>query len=201
MNKYMKRKISAFTMIEVLVIIILLATLTVSSTGKIGDLLDRPKDLEVTRDISQYEIAATVLTAEGKDFTVDNINKHVDKSLGFSDVTKLSATSNPYNESYIIDIIDKDHFTVKSIKTSKAGETKTEEFKFSRLNGVLVTTDSEGVDTILKQNVKQLAAGPSFTAVLLEDGTVKAWGFNNNGQLGDGTTGDKLVPTLIPGLQ
>ena len=83
MNKYMKRKISAFTMIEVLVIIMLLSTLTVSSVGKIGSLLDRPKDLEVTRDMSQYETAATVLTAEGKDFTVENINKHVDKSLGF----------------------------------------------------------------------------------------------------------------------
>ena len=126
MNKYMKRKISAFTTIEVLVMIISLSTLTVSSAGRIGSLLDRPKDLEVTRDMSQYEIAATVLTAEGKDFTVENINKHVDKSLGFSDVTKLSTTSNPYNEPYIIDIIDKDHFTVKSIKTSKVGELKQE---------------------------------------------------------------------------
>ena len=200
MNKYMKRKISAFTMIEVLVIIVLLSTLTVSSTGKIGDLLDRPKDLEVTRAMSQYETAATVLMAEGKDFTVENINKHVDKSLGFSDVTKLSATSNPYNEAYVIDVIDKDHFTVKSIKISKAGETKTEEFKFSRLNGVLVTTDSEGVDTILKQKVVQLVTGSNHTVALLEDGTVKAWGYNSFGQLGDGTKVDKLVPTSVPGL-
>ena len=96
----------------------------------------------VTRDIEEP-------TAEPLSFNTEDGSMHT-----VIDVTKLSTMSNPYNKPYIIDIIDKDHFTVKSIKTLKAGETKTEEFKFSRLNGALVTTDSEGVDTILKQNVK-----------------------------------------------
>lgn len=137
MNKFMKGKIPAFTMIEVLVIIMLLSTLTVSSTSRIGDLLDRPKDLEVTRDMSQYELAAIVLTAEGKDFTIENINKHVDKSLGFSDVTKLSTAPNPYNNSYIIDIIDKDHFTVTSNKIYKGKDKGNKVLTISRVNGVV----------------------------------------------------------------
>ena len=162
-----------------------------------------------------WEAKAEKLAGEGKIeliymFVTRDIEEPITEPLSFDtedgsmhtviDVTKLSTMSNPYNKPDIIDIIDKDHFTVKSIKTLKAGETKTEEFKFSRLNGALVTTDSEGVDTILKQNVKQIATGDYHTVVLLEDGTVKAWGSNFNGQLGDGTTVDKSVPTSIPGL-
>ena len=35
---------------------------------------------------------------------------------------------------------------------------------------------------------------------LLRDGTVLAWGCNDHGQLGDGTTGGRLVPGPVPGL-
>ena len=138
----------------------------------------------VTRDIEEP-------TAEPLSFNTEDGSMHT-----VIDVTKLSTMSNPYNNSYIIDPIDKDNFIVKSIKTSKAGETETEEFRFSRLNGVSVTTDAEGVDTV----VKQIAASYDYTVALLKDGTIKAWGGNDYGQLGDGTTEGKLVPTLIPGL-
>src|SRR3712207_7610633 len=35
---------------------------------------------------------------------------------------------------------------------------------------------------------------------LLADGTVRSWGSNNDGQLGDGTTTDRLAPAAVPGL-
>lgn len=38
---------------------------------------------------------------------------------------------------------------------------------------------------------------PDFTLGIKTDGTLYAWGLNNYGQLGDGTTEDKLVPTQI----
>jgi len=42
--------------------------------------------------------------------------------------------------------------------------------------------------------------GPSFTVALKADGTVWAWGNNQYGQLGDGTTTSRSVPTKVAGL-
>ena len=44
---------------------------------------------------------------------------------------------------------------------------------------------------------KQVAAGEFHTLALRADGTLWAWGFNQNGQLGDGTQTTRLMPTKI----
>jgi alpha-tubulin suppressor-like RCC1 family protein len=45
----------------------------------------------------------------------------------------------------------------------------------------------------------EIAAGAFHSMLLKDDGTVQAWGWNGAGQLGDGTTVDRHVPTVIPG--
>ncbi len=45
-----------------------------------------------------------------------------------------------------------------------------------------------------------VAAGGTHTIELKSDGTVWAWGWNNFGQLGDGTTTDSLAPIQVSGL-
>lgn len=45
-----------------------------------------------------------------------------------------------------------------------------------------------------------VAAGGEHSLALLGNGTVEAWGANDDGQLGDGTTRDSDVPVLVPGL-
>ena len=46
----------------------------------------------------------------------------------------------------------------------------------------------------------QIVAGDYHTCARLSDGTVRCWGSNAIGQLGDGTTTQRLTPTAVPGL-
>jgi len=45
-----------------------------------------------------------------------------------------------------------------------------------------------------------IAGGGHHSLALLKDGTVRAWGLNYSGQLGDGTTTHRSTPVSIPGL-
>ena len=45
-----------------------------------------------------------------------------------------------------------------------------------------------------------ITAGEYHTCVILDDGSVSCWGLNEEGQLGDGTTTDRLTPTQTASL-
>lgn len=49
--------------------------------------------------------------------------------------------------------------------------------------------------------VTAIAAGPAHSLALLDDGTVRAWGDNRWGQIGDGTTTSRDRPVPVPGLR
>ncbi len=49
-------------------------------------------------------------------------------------------------------------------------------------------------------NVRELAGGEEHSLALTGDGSVWAWGFNSNGQLGDGTTTNRSAPIQVSGL-
>jgi alpha-tubulin suppressor-like RCC1 family protein len=59
-----------------------------------------------------------------------------------------------------------------------------------------IPTDVTG----LSSGVTALAAGYQHTCALISDGTVKCWGYNGYGQLGDGTTTTKYVPTAVSSI-
>lgn len=52
----------------------------------------------------------------------------------------------------------------------------------------------------LGSNMLQVATGSRAACGLLSNGTVKCWGDNSYGQLGNGTTNDSLVPVAVVGL-
>ena len=51
------------------------------------------------------------------------------------------------------------------------------------------------------QGVVAVAAGSIHSLALLQDGTVRAWGENKLGQVGDGTTMNRDRPTPVPGVR
>ena len=57
-------------------------------------------------------------------------------------------------------------------------------------------TSSLGTD----RTAVAIAAGWGHTCVILDDGSVSCWGDNSDGQLGDGTTTDRLTPTPTSSL-
>jgi alpha-tubulin suppressor-like RCC1 family protein len=65
----------------------------------------------------------------------------------------------------------------------------------TRPNATLVPGISNAIDI----KIGGFSSG-GFTCALLADKTVKCWGYNGFGQLGDGTAVSKNTPTLIPGL-
>lgn len=52
----------------------------------------------------------------------------------------------------------------------------------------------------LPANVVQITGGRATVYALTADGTVYAWGWNANGQIGNGTTTDQSSPVKVPGL-
>ena len=52
----------------------------------------------------------------------------------------------------------------------------------------------------LEQKGVEIYAGSVHTCAILDDGSVSCWGYNGNGQLGDGTTTERLTPTQTSSL-
>jgi hypothetical protein len=59
-----------------------------------------------------------------------------------------------------------------------------------------------GVATLITDgyNASHIAASGTHAAMLKRDGTVWGWGYNQFGQVGDGTTTSRSVPVLVSGL-
>jgi alpha-tubulin suppressor-like RCC1 family protein len=60
--------------------------------------------------------------------------------------------------------------------------------------------ESRPVPVLGLTDAREISAGSGHTCALHRDGRVSCWGENRAGQLGDGTTVNRVVPTLVGGL-
>jgi len=67
-------------------------------------------------------------------------------------------------------------------------------------NGTTTNVSLVPVSVTGLTGVTAIAAVRAHTCALLSGGTVKCWGWNSQGQLGDGTYSDSLVPVSVTGL-
>src|SRR5947207_1471887 len=62
------------------------------------------------------------------------------------------------------------------------------------------TRDRTPAETILNDSPARLTAGFTHSCQVNDDGTVRCWGRNVSGQLGDGTTINRPDPVTVSGL-
>jgi alpha-tubulin suppressor-like RCC1 family protein len=67
-------------------------------------------------------------------------------------------------------------------------------------DGTLTDRHVPTIITALGSSVQQIAVGGDHTCALMVDGSVRCWGSNANGQLGDGGTIDQSSPVSVAGL-
>ena len=64
----------------------------------------------------------------------------------------------------------------------------------------VVVVAATGLTACNLSTTPQLVAGGESTCRLRTDGTVECWGYNGEGELGDGTTVSSRVPIPVAGL-
>ncbi|MBQ3462464.1 MAG: hypothetical protein IJH36_05020, partial [Clostridia bacterium] len=136
-------------------------------------------------------------------FNVKYYDHDYSGDLGTLDSTLANVTVTPVDTSLV---------TASAINTSaktdtltpannKLGETTIQVTYTTTNNGETVEYTGSFILRVKRSKstvaVPMVAAGNYHTIALKEDGTVWAWGYNNKGQLGDGTTIDRAYPVQV----
>ena len=89
----------AYTLVEVIVAVTIVAMLTTTIVPNITGLQSKPKQAGLQSDIESYKLAITEVDINGEDLEEVNINKYLDTRLQFT--SGVSKGKNQYGFSYI----------------------------------------------------------------------------------------------------
>ena len=141
--------------------------------------------VEVNHEISSVKLTV-ILADEQATMKINDTAQasgavwHTNLNVGFNYVT--------------IDIVAEDGITDKTYRlTIERMEPSAHEMQFMNLNQTFSST-------LLNGEVLQVAAGNNHSLGLKADGTVWAWGSNENGRLGNGTTTNSNTSIQVSGL-
>ena len=91
-------------------------------------------------------------------------------------------------------------FSITSTSTTVALTAQSYRAKVITQLGPTYCSNSTGYDFPLLSNVSRMAMSTDSACALISDGTVKCWGYNNVGQLGDTTTTNHFFPAPVSGI-
>ncbi|MDD4386385.1 MAG: hypothetical protein PHD15_01300 [Clostridia bacterium] len=181
--------ISLIVLVITIIVIIILAGAVILSLAN-NNPIKKAEEAKFIHTIKEYESELSLWLA-----------KEYSETGGALDISNVNATKN--TGTYLK---DENPLEIKDIITIMTAE---HEEVFEINEGKLVYIGSNAEEQEWFENVSlddgrvvpiKLACGANHSFALLNDGTVKAWGYNWLGQLGDGTTNDSLVPKTVPEL-
>ena len=151
-------------------------------------------------DVSANYYSTYALKSDG---TVWSWGGNADGRLG----TGLSSTNTPVQIPNLTNIIAissgnssayalKSDGTVWSWGSNSNGQLGIDSITESNVPVQVLDSDSVGY----LENVISISGGENSAYALKSDGTVWAWGYNNNGQLGDNTTEERHIPVQVHGI-
>ena len=153
---------------------------------------------------------SVILTVQITNAPVDNwISKiFIIDSTGAETLLSATTTTVSYNQSYAVKLVLSDNsiwwynFTDSKLYQIRASSADFFKTITTDTNSFTIDASSENwintpIILTLDTNTSTLVAGGESSAWIQSNGTLWAWGYNAYGQLGDGTTTDKYVPTQI----
>ncbi len=90
--------------------------------------------------------------------------------------------------------------TIKCWGYNNYGQLGSNSYSFSSGSDIPVTDSNTPVTVTGITGATQISAGGDHSCALLADTTVKCWGYNNFGQLGNGTNIDSTTPVTVTGI-
>ncbi|NDG84787.1 MAG: choice-of-anchor D domain-containing protein, partial [Proteobacteria bacterium] len=151
--------------------------------------IDAPVDFGNVRVGSQSSTKEIILTNSGFGTLTGCSAPTLTNSSDYSIVSDTCGTSNlPKSASCVVTVAASP--TTTGTLTSTLNRTCTQ----STLTGVSLTSSG------FSGSVSAVTLGDSQTCALISDGTIRCWGSNTYGQLGDGTTTQRLTPIAVSGI-